>query len=397
MDSSNPAIDFLHDPLVKARFLQLLESPLSAEERYQAFLDFCASQMAQSHNGAQEQAVLLAPRLVESISRAAWRIQRSQHQDGGWGPQIEQSTFWHTAYTVLFLCAAHTVSRPDRMPDLESLMHRGAAYLEQHPDAWATDTLSTADGMPVSAVALMIRCFYRLGRAYLRRETALRIYRSIDRLYHSQNADGGWDASIWGYEVSTPTRVWSEVSATGAAVQALAETRDERFYPALEKGLGWLARTQNADGSWNNGSCSPDTSDFQLSGEPAITRTCDALQGLQAGGRSGISLEPYQACMHRAVNWLHQQEKPVLDRQKHLTGWGWGYSAVDYEHTCLTLETLLPTEPLDGLAASVAWLIQGQRRQTDDPDDGSWALGHTARIGLALLMFYQRLLESARI
>ena len=112
------------------------------------------------------------------------------------------------------------------------MLRQGVAYLEQHPDEWAPETLPGLGGMSVYDVGLMVRCFYRVGRSFLRREAALRVYRGLDRLYHAQNKDGGWDASLWGGDVSTLVQAWSEVGATSAALRALAETHDARFQAA---------------------------------------------------------------------------------------------------------------------------------------------------------------------
>jgi hypothetical protein len=58
----------------------------------------------------------------------------------------------------------------------------------------------------------------------------------------------------------------------------------------------------------------------------------------------------------------------------------------------MTLETLLwlPDAPMPELSAYVTWLLSSQRRQTGDVEDGSWIMGHTARIGLALAQYYWR-------
>jgi hypothetical protein len=334
----------------------------------------------------------LTPLVLDSLSRTLRRVQRSQHRDGGWGPQVEQSNFWHTAYAVLFLRAMRNVPVQGEPVDPGEMLPRGVAYLERHPERWAADVLSVVPGISNYEIGLMGRCFYRVGRAYVRRESALRIYRSIDRLYHSQNEDGGWDANLWGYEVKTPTYVWSEVGATSMVLQALAEAHEERFAAVVRKGMQWLAASQNPDGSWNNGSCHPGSGPFQLSGWPAVNKTCDALQGILAGQLLEIPLEPFGENINRGVRWLCGQVQPILGRFGQAGGHGGGFSIGDYEAICMTLETLLwlPDAPMPELSAYVTWLLSSQRRQTGDVEDGSWIMGHTARIGLALAQYYWR-------
>lgn len=398
MDITSTPIELLRDAQVKTYFLNLLDLSMSSEEKYQKFIEFCSQHsdhlpQEAGAGGAPDKFNLEAmlPDLSGAVTRVAGRMRRSQHKDGGWGPQLEQSNFWHTGFAVLFLKTVQEHPEIIVPTDLSSILTRGMGYLEAHPESWAVDTLSNVAGMSVYEIALTIRVFYRAARSNWRRESALRIYRSIDRLAHSQNADGGWDANLWGYEIHTPVRVWSEVGATSAALQALAATREERFQSTLEKAMRWLANTQNPEGSWNAGSCHPVLPDFQLAGQPDLNKTCDGLQGLLAGQALGIPMQPYQNSLDRAVDWLRRQEKPVLDRQHQVSGWGWGHTTADYEMTGMILETLLriPQTPLPLLAANAQWLIQTQRRQADDAEDGSWVMGHTARIGLALILFYR--------
>jgi squalene cyclase len=342
--------------------------------------------------GAADAARDLLPRVLDSVSCAVQRMRRSQHSDGGWGLQVEQSNFWHTAYAVLFLRAVRNLPEQDGMGETGEMLASAIAHLERHSECWAADMLSVFPGISIYETGVMARCFYRVGRAYVRRESALRIYRSIDRLYHSQNNDGGWDAKLWGYEVKTPIYVWSEVGATSVVLQALAETREQRFEAVVNRGMQWLAAVQNPDGSWNNGSCGPDLAAFQLSGQPAVNKTCDALQGILAGQGLEIPLQPFRKCMELGAAWLRSQAKPILDRQHQSDGCEGGYGPADYENTCLTLETLLrlPGTPLADLSSFAAWLLNSQRRQPGDAEDGAWVLGHTARIGLALTQFYLR-------
>lgn len=420
MDEPGLRIELLRDPQVKAYFLHLLESPLSDEVKYQKFIDYCIEQVSPAElaaaalssslslpNGGKEPARVkngadmedLLQQVFHSIRHATCRMRRSQHRDGGWGPRIEQSSYWHTVYNLLFLKSAQDILGLEYTLEIEAMLRSGAAYLEQHPEFWSPDTLPALGGMSVYDTSLMVRWFYRVGRSRLRRDVALRVYHGLDRLYHAQNEDGGWDATLWGAGVHTPTRVWSEVGATSSALQALAETLDTRFQPAVEKGMQWLAGTQNPDGSWNDGSCQAGLPAFQLAGEPSIGKTCAALLGLLAGEALDVPLRPYRGCITRAVDWLLRAQKPVLERQRRVLGWSWGFTSDDYDNTVQLLELLrrLPDVSPDSLASHIAWLVQSQRRQADDPEDGCWVLGPTARIGLLLADFYQQVRAAQQI
>ncbi len=400
MDEPGLGLELLRDPQVKAYFLYLLESSLPDDVKYQKFVDYCMQQVspaalvaASGARGGPARVEDLLPGMIDCIQHTVLRMHRSQHRDGGWGAQIEESGLWHTAYTLMFLKAAQSILGAEYAITLEEMLRQGGAFLEQRLDLWSPEMLPGLGAISVYDVSLMARSFYRVGRRLLRREAAMRVYRGLERLHLAQNEDGGWDASIWGGDVRTPTRQWSDVGATSEALQALAETHDARFQAAMDRGMQWLASTQNPDGSWNDGSCDPGLPGLRLNGDPSFLKTCDAVHGILAGMALDLPLQPYRACIARAVDWLLCQVQPVLERQRRISRWG--YTTADYENTALLLELLLrlPEVSLEDLAPYATWLTQNQRRQADDPEDGCWVMGHTARTALVVAIFARRLNE----
>jgi hypothetical protein len=210
--------------------------------------------------------------------------------------------------------------------------------------------------------------------------------RGIRVLAGAQNADGGWDAEIWGRDIPTPVGVWSFVPSTSFAVQALAATGDMAYRDQASRALAWLVRVQNEDGSWNFGSCQPGVN--RLTGFPNIVRTCEALQGIIAARTFDVGAEGLESAIASAVEWIRAQEQPIFDSDRKIAGWGWA----DYENTCLTVETLakLPESFLPMLSPNARWLVDSQTRRDNDPEDGNWPQGHTARIALSLIEFYKR-------
>lgn len=400
MDEPGLGLELLRDPQVKAYFFHLLESSLPDDVKYQKFVDYCMQRVspaalvaASGMNVGSARVEDLLPGMLDCIQHTVLRMRRSQHRDGGWGAQIEESGLWHTAYALMFLKTAQSLLGPEYAVTLEEMLRRGGAFLEQRPDLWAPEMLPGSGAISVYDVSLMARSFYRVGRRILRREAAMRVYRGLERLHHAQNEDGGWDASIWGSDIGTPTRQWSEAGATSEALQALAETHDARFQAAMDKGMQWLVHTQNPDGSWNDGSCDPALPGFQLAGGPSFLKTCDAVHGILSGMALDLPLQPYRACIALAVDWLLCQVQPVLERQRLISRWG--YTTADYENTALLLELLLrlPEVSLEDLAPYAAWLSQNQHRQADDPEDGCWVMGHTARTALVLANFARRVTD----
>ncbi|MGE5225103.1 MAG: prenyltransferase/squalene oxidase repeat-containing protein [Omnitrophica WOR_2 bacterium] len=429
MNTIDPA-EILNDQEVKNFFLSILESDLTSVEKYQKFLDFFRKRnelknqmqghvdqllnadeesVAQIVSQASQEIGFWDPSTIknqtaDSIQRAIRRLKVSQHYDGGWGPKPQASDVWGTAFSVLCLDAAASLDLSYSV-DLGEMVARGVQWLETNQGGWSAADIPAQGEVPSYTAAIAIRCLLDPNRVY-RPETRRVLQESIRYIAASQNADGGWDARVWGSE-RWPVHMWSEVGATGAAVQALAQTREDQYLPVIMKGLQWLLHSQNPDGSWNNGSCRPELKPYEVTGIPAITKTCDALKGILVIQDLDLPIDPYHAAVDRAVAWLQRQERPLLGENDQIEGWGWrkdredpqevAYTVPDFENTAFTLETLvlIPNAPLSLLVSSVRWLIENQFKSDGDLEDGNWQKGHTARIALALSEYYRKIAASS--
>jgi squalene-hopene/tetraprenyl-beta-curcumene cyclase len=77
------------------------------------------------------------------------------------------------------------------------------------------------------------------------------IRRAVAWLESHQNADGGWGEDLRSYtDPAQAGRGTSTASQTAWALLALLAAGEEHG-DAVERGIGWLARTQRADGSWD--------------------------------------------------------------------------------------------------------------------------------------------------
>jgi squalene-hopene/tetraprenyl-beta-curcumene cyclase len=82
-----------------------------------------------------------------------------------------------------------------------------------------------------------------------------RIQRAVRWLRRHQNDDGGWGEDMRSYDdPSWAGRGTSTASQTAWALMALLavdELQDGHQHESVERGVGWLARTQRSDGGWD--------------------------------------------------------------------------------------------------------------------------------------------------
>ncbi len=189
--------------------------------------------------------------------------------------------------------------------------------------------------------------------------------RGKDWLLAMQSSDGGWAAfdadNNWEFLNNTP---FSDHNAmldptcadiTGRVLEALAANGVPNEHPAVRRGVDWLVRHQEADGSW-----------YGRWGVAYIYGTCFALRGLAASGESDR-----EAHILRAGEWLRSVQN---------ADGGWGESCASYDDGTFTPAPSTPSQTawaLMGLIAGgdatsrsvqsgIEYLLETQR------EDGSW-------------------------
>ena len=430
---TNPLL-ILKDPQIRKYFLSVLQSSLSEDDKYERFINFFelqgqvktemlgrygdqllsgeVDQLDKIASAASQRIGIWNPEKIlqqthESITRALLRLKHSQHRDGGWGFQPEMSSPWGTAFAVLCLNSANHAG--DFNPGLDDNLKNGLHWLRDHPESWAIENIETNGSRSVYDLSIVIRCCYEA-----RDVASPQLNEAWHKLWELQNDDGGWDARVWADDYPGLTRVFSDVGATRMALQALATVKRYEqpdstvdFASIFLKGLQWFLRTQNEDGSWNNKSCTPNST--VIEGYPSITKTCDGIKGILTATNLvpvlDEKLAAANAAVDNAVNWLLSKEQALYDPTGTIAGWGWGDEMIgelridEMQNTWLTLETLVqvdsPGISLPLLAANAQWLIKQQHQPTanEDPiEDGKWEpMGHTARIALSLIEFYKKI------
>jgi len=179
---------------------------------------------------------------------------------------------------------------------------------------------SEADRLPLSNTHTFARSHSKTERSThphtLRRGLIAAGHRARRWLLAMQNRDGGWGAFDRNNDAEFLCRVPfadhnamidpSTPDLTGRTIEALMLWGAKPEEPAIQRGLAYLRRTQERDGSW-----------FGRWGVNYIYGTWQALVGLAA---AGVSMA--DPAVKRGANWL-------LTHQ-HASG-GWGESANTYE------------------------------------------------------------------
>jgi squalene-hopene/tetraprenyl-beta-curcumene cyclase len=189
--------------------------------------------------------------------------------------------------------------------------------------------------------------------------------RAVQWLLDMQSKDGGWAA----FDVDNNLNLLSEVpfadhnamldptcpDITGRVLEALIAMGVEKSHSAIRRGVEYLLRAQEADGSW-----------YGRWGVNYIYGTCFALRGLAAAGVSD-----HEAYVLRAGEWLRSIQN---------ADGGWGESCAGYDEGAYV--------PAPSTPSQTAWAILGliaggdnnsisvhdgvERLIATQQEDGSW-------------------------
>jgi squalene-hopene/tetraprenyl-beta-curcumene cyclase len=160
--------------------------------------------------------------------------------------------------------------------------------------------------------------------------------RAVQWLLDMQSKDGGWAAfdadNDWEFLNHVPFADHNAMldpscaDITGRALEALAGHGVTGSHPAVRRGVDWLVRQQESDGSW-----------YGRWGVAYIYGTCFALRGLAAAGESDR-----EAHMLRGAEWLRSIQN---------ADGGWGESCASYDR-----QTFVPGP---STPSQTAWAILG--------------------------------------
>lgn len=184
-----------------------------------------------------------------------------------------------------------------------------------------------------TAMVLLALSEAEASDSHQHRQTAKR---ALDWLVAMQSKDGGWAAfdadNDWHFLSQVPFADHNAMldptcpDITGRVLESLAAHGLTREHAAVRRGVEWLVRHQEADGSW-----------YGRWGVAYVYGTCFALRGLAASGESDR-----EAHVLRAGEWLRSIQN---------ADGGWGESCASYDNGTFTPGPSTPSQ--------TAWAILG--------------------------------------
>jgi squalene-hopene/tetraprenyl-beta-curcumene cyclase len=234
------------------------------------------------------------PRHTALRSAADWMLDREIRRKGDW-----------------------SIKRPDVEPSGWAFEYRNDFY----PD--------------IDDTAMVMLALSKARASHTARQQACH-KRAIDWLLAMQSKDGGWAAfdadNNWEFLSDVPFADHNAMldptcpDITGRVLEALAAHGLDKSHAAVGRGVDYLVRNQQSDGSW-----------YGRWGVAYIYGTCFALRGLAAAGESDR-----EAHVLRGGEWLRSIQN---------ADGGWGESCASYDNEIFT--------PAESTPSQTAWAILG--------------------------------------
>jgi hypothetical protein len=155
--------------------------------------------------------------------RLLQHLRETQQVDGSWvGPSGRVPVFASPQEVTLLVLVAWDAQR-DLFPDSAPMLDKAAAWVQAQSPSESHQELS-------------LRVLWLASRGQAERAASF-----VERLWKSQQPDGGWKQAV-----GEP----SDAFATGQALVALHRTGLASDNPALQRGRRFLLQSQQPDGSW---------------------------------------------------------------------------------------------------------------------------------------------------
>jgi squalene-hopene/tetraprenyl-beta-curcumene cyclase len=238
-----------------------------------------------------------------------WQVRRPDLAPGGWAFEFDNDVYPDTDDTgevVLALRRVHPVPGQGVPARSQAAIDRGLRWLagmQCKDGGWgafdADNTRALVNKLPfcdfgavidppsADVTAHIVEAFAAEGHAH-----APEVRRGVVWLLRAQEADGSWFGR-WGANY---------IYGTGAAVPALIAAGVRPSKPAIRRAVAWLETHQNPDGGWGEDLRSYDNPTLAGRGTSTASQTAWALLALLAAGEHG------GAAVERGVRWLAQTQ-----------------------------------------------------------------------------------------
>jgi len=229
-----------------------------------------------------------------------WQVRRPALAPGGWAFEFDNDNYPDTDDTAEVVLALRRVALPAN--DAKPAIERGLAWLagmQSRDGGWgafdADNTRALVNKLPfcdfgavidppsADVTAHIVEAFAAEGQAG---HPAVR--RGVVWLLRAQEADGSWFGR-WGANY---------LYGTGAVVPALVAAGVRPSKPAIRRAVAWLERHQNADGGWGEDLRCYDDPSLAGRGASTASQTAWALLALLAAGEHGSQ------ATERGIRWL---------------------------------------------------------------------------------------------
>ena len=234
-----------------------------------------------------------------------WQVRRPDLAPGGWAFEFDNDVYPDTDDTAEVVLALRRAG--PRSPQKQAAIDRGLTWLagmQSKDGGWgafdADNTRNLVNKLPfcdfgavidppsADVTAHIVEAFAAEGRA-----TDLVVRRGVVWLLRAQEPDGSWFGR-WGANY---------VYGTGAVVPALIAAGVRPSKPAIRRAVAWLEEHQNPDGGWGEDLRSYDDPALAGQGTSTASQTAWALLALLAAGERG------SAATERGVRWLAETQQ----------------------------------------------------------------------------------------
>lgn len=245
-----------------------------------------------------------------------WSIKNPQGQPGGWAFEFDNRFYPDVDDTAVVAMALQDVTLPNEAVKQAAIARsvRWIATMQCQAGGWAAFDINNdqdwLNAIPYGDLKAMIdpntaditaRVLEMHGRLaanpalvaqYATDLTPERRERGLQFLLREQEADGSWFGR-WGVNY---------LYGTSGALSALALVAPDRCRQAIERGCRWLAKVQNADGGWGETCRSYDDPNLKGMGVSTASQTAWALLGLLDA--MPVVEDSYRVTIERGIQYL---------------------------------------------------------------------------------------------